>query len=96
MKLVALKKSKPGKKKRKEHSSSIEEKHEKNPFFQLYKNTCLKIETAADKISSSVEASSTPTNPVPSISEVMKMGKDCGVQEKNCSNAHNHLPDHQT
>ncbi|XP_034586696.1 uncharacterized protein [Setaria viridis] len=83
VKLAALKKSKPGKKKRKEHSSSIVEKEEKSPFFRLYKNTCLKIETAADKISSSVEASSAaPTNPVPSISEAMKMVKDCGVQEK--------------
>ena len=43
VKLAALKKSKPGKKKRKEHSSSIEEKDEKSPFFRLYKNTCLKI-----------------------------------------------------
>ena len=83
VKLAALKKSKPGKKKRKEHSSSIEEKDEKSPFFRLYKNTCLKIETAADKISSSVEASSAPpTNLIPSISEAMKMVKDCGVQEK--------------
>nr|XP_034586758.1 L10-interacting MYB domain-containing protein-like [Setaria viridis] len=80
VKLAALKKSKLRKKKCKEHSSSIEEKGEKSPFFQLYKNTCLKIETAADKISSSVEASSAPpTNPVPSISEAMKMVKDCGV-----------------
>ncbi|XP_066380810.1 uncharacterized protein [Miscanthus floridulus] len=82
VKLVSLKKSKLGKK-RKEHSSSIEEKDKKSPFFRLYKNTCLKIETAGDKISSSVEASfAPPTNPVPSILEAMKMLKDCGVQEK--------------
>ena len=50
----------------------------------MYKNTCLKIETAAEKISSSVEASSAPppTDLVPTIAQVMKMVKDCGVQEK--------------
>jgi len=41
VKLAALKKSKPGKKKRKEHSSSIEEKDEKSPFFQPYKSPSL-------------------------------------------------------
>jgi hypothetical protein len=56
VKLAALKKSKPGKKKRREQSSSMEEKDEKSLFFRLYKNTCLKIEIAVDKISSSVEA----------------------------------------
>ncbi|AQK58486.1 hypothetical protein Zm00014a_009536 [Zea mays] len=83
VKLAALKKSKLGKRKRKDCSTATEEKDEKSPFFRLYKNTCLKIETAAEKISTSVEASSTPpTNPVPSIAEAMKMVKDCGVQEK--------------
>jgi hypothetical protein len=83
VKLAALKKSKLGKRKRKDCSTATEEKDEKSPFFRRYKNTCLKIETAAEKISTSVEASSTPpTNPVPSIAEAMKMVKDCGVQEK--------------
>nr|TKW31405.1 hypothetical protein SEVIR_2G104000v2 [Setaria viridis] len=83
VKLAALKKSKPRKKKRKEYSSSIEEKDENNPFFRLYKDTCLKIETAADKISSSVEAlSAPPTNPIPIIAVAMNMVKDSGVQEK--------------
>ena len=40
VKLAALKKSKPGKK-RKEHSSSIEEKDKKSPFFQPYKSPSL-------------------------------------------------------
>ena len=37
-----------------------------------------------EKITSSVEASSAPfaTNLVPTISEVMKLVKDCGVKEK--------------
>jgi hypothetical protein len=82
VKLAHLKKSKPEKKKRKEQSSSMEEKDEKSPFFRLYKNTCLKIETTVNKISSSVEASAAPTNPVPSIAEAIKMVQDCGVQEK--------------
>jgi hypothetical protein len=59
-----------GKKKRK----AVEDKDEKSPFFRMYKNTCLKIETAAERISTSVEASSAPpTNLVPSIAETMKM-----------------------
>nr|TKW36703.1 hypothetical protein SEVIR_2G457200v2 [Setaria viridis]TKW36704.1 hypothetical protein SEVIR_2G457200v2 [Setaria viridis]TKW36705.1 hypothetical protein SEVIR_2G457200v2 [Setaria viridis] len=46
-------------------------------------NTCLKIETVAEKISTSIEASSAPpTSQVPSIAEAMKMVKNCGVQEK--------------
>jgi hypothetical protein len=81
--LAALKASKPGKRKRKSSSTATEEKDEKSPFFRLYKNTCLKIETAAEKISSSVEASSAPpTNLVSTIAEAMKMVKDCGVQER--------------
>ena len=83
VKLAALKKLKPEKKKRKESSTATDEKDEKLPFFRMYKNTCLKIETAAEKISTSVEASSAPpTSQVPSIAEAMKMVKDCGVQEK--------------
>ena len=43
----------------------------------------MKIETAAEKISTSVKASSAPpTSQVPSIAEAMRMVKDCGVQEK--------------
>jgi hypothetical protein len=45
----------------------------------------LKIETAAEKISTSVGASSAstlPTNHVPSIKEVIQMVKECGVEEK--------------
>lgn len=63
-------------------SSGVEEKDEKSPFFRLYKNTCLKIENAAERISTSVEASSAPpTNLVPTIAETMKVVKECGVQE---------------
>jgi uncharacterized protein YdcH (DUF465 family) len=82
VKLASLKKEKLGIKKRKGRS---EEKDEKSPFFRLYKNTCLKIETAADKISTSVEASSASapsTNQVPTIKEAMQMVKKCGVEEK--------------
>jgi uncharacterized protein YdcH (DUF465 family) len=82
VKLASLKKEKLGIKKRKGH---FEEKDEKSPFFRLYKNTCLKIETPADKISTSVEASSASapsTNQVPTIKEAMQMVKKCGVEEK--------------
>ena len=50
----------------------------------MYKNTCLKIEGAAEKITSSVDASATPlqTNMIPTIAEAMKIVKECGVQEK--------------
>jgi hypothetical protein len=77
-----LKKEKSGIKKRKGRS---EEKDEMSMFFRFYKNTCLKIETTADKISTCVEASSTSTpstNQVPSIKEAMQMVKECGVEEK--------------
>jgi hypothetical protein len=48
----------------------------------LYKSTCQKIETAAEKISTSVEASSAPpTNHVSTIAMTMKMVKECGVEE---------------
>ncbi|CAO2209508.1 unnamed protein product, partial [Urochloa humidicola] len=83
VKLAALKKSKQGKKKHKDSSTATEEKDEKSPFFRLYKNTCSKLESAAERISTSVEASSVPpTNQVPTIKEAMQMVKDCGVQEK--------------
>nr|TKV96148.1 hypothetical protein SEVIR_9G410300v2 [Setaria viridis] len=71
-----------GKKKHKGTSIGVEEKDEKSPFFRLYKNICLQIENAAERISTSVEASSAPpTNPVPTIAETMKMVKECRVQE---------------
>ncbi|TVU02465.1 hypothetical protein EJB05_52018 [Eragrostis curvula] len=54
MKLAELKKAKPAKKKRKDNSTATEEKDEKSPFFRLYKNTCKRIETAADKILSGI------------------------------------------
>jgi len=65
-------------------SGTVEDKEDKSPFFRMYKNTCLKIESAAEKITSSVEASSAPleANLVPSIAHAMKMVKDCEVQEK--------------
>ena len=48
----------------------------------MYKNTCLKIETAAEKISTSIEASSAPpTNLVPSIAQTVNMVIECGVEE---------------
>nr|XP_034604280.1 uncharacterized protein LOC117864330 [Setaria viridis]TKW03639.1 hypothetical protein SEVIR_7G053600v2 [Setaria viridis] len=72
-----------GKRKRKGTSIGVEEKDEKSPFFHLYKNTCSKIETATERISTSVEASSaSPTNLVPTVGETMKMVKECGVQEE--------------
>ena len=82
VKLDYVKKPKENKK-RNESSNANEEKYEKSPFFRLYKNTCQKIGTAAEKISSSVEASSALalTNNVPSITDVMQMVKDCGVEE---------------
>jgi hypothetical protein len=44
----------------------------------------MKIESAAEKITSSVEASSASSqaNLVPTITQAMKMVKDCGIQEK--------------
>jgi hypothetical protein len=49
----------------------------------LYKSTCQKIETAAEKISTSVEASSAPlTNHVPTVAMTMKLVKECGVEER--------------
>jgi hypothetical protein len=96
IKLASLKKAKANKKrkescndkeetsnkKRKESSNANKEKDEKSPLFRVYANTCDKIGIAADKISSSVVASSAPpTNHAPSIADVMQMVKDCGVQE---------------
>jgi hypothetical protein len=83
VKLATLKKAtKSGKRKYKDCCSATGAKEEKNPFFWLYKKTCLKIQTAAEKISTSVEASTHPTNLVPTIKGAMQMVKDCGVQEK--------------
>jgi hypothetical protein len=44
----------------------------------------MKIESATGKITSSVEASSAPSqgNLVPTIAQAMKMIKDCGIEEK--------------
>jgi hypothetical protein len=79
IKLASSKKPKPAPKKHKKMSSVVEEQ-EKSPVFRMYKNTCLKIESVADKITSSVQAPS-QANLVPSIAQSMKMLKDCGVQE---------------
>jgi hypothetical protein len=67
---------------RKNKRKGLADKDEKSPFSRMYKTTCQKIEAAAEKISTSVEASATsPCNAAPTIKEVMKMVKDCGVQE---------------
>jgi hypothetical protein len=61
----------------------IEDKEERSPFLQLYKNTCSKIQ-GVEKLISSVEASSaslTSTH-IPTIVEAMRMVKKCGVYEK--------------
>jgi hypothetical protein len=63
-------------------STSAKEKDEKSPLFCLYKNTCQKIETATEKISISVDASSAPpTNHVPTVATTMKMVKENRVEE---------------
>jgi hypothetical protein len=82
--ITPIEKPKPAEKKRKQLSSPIEEKEEKSPFFRMYKNTCMRIESAADKIGSSLEASSAPpqSSRVPTITEAMRIVKDCGTQEK--------------
>jgi hypothetical protein len=49
--VAVSKRSKPGKRKHKASCTAAEEKEEKTPFFRLYKNTCLKIETTTEKIS---------------------------------------------
>jgi hypothetical protein len=71
------------KRKRKGASTGAEEKDEKSPFFRLYKSACQKIETVAEKISTSVEASfAPPTNHVPTIAMTMKMVKEYGVEKE--------------
>jgi hypothetical protein len=84
MEITRNEKPKPAGKKRKQLSSPTQEKEEKTPFFWMYKNTCTRIESAANKIGSSLEASSAPpqSNPVPTIAQAMRMVKDCGIQEK--------------
>ena len=48
----------------------------------MFKSTCEKIEAAAEKISTSVEASSPSLcNAVATIKAVIRMVKDCGVEE---------------
>ena len=81
LKLAALKKK--IEKKRKATNNIVEEKEEKSPFLKVFKGTCGKIETAAEKIASSFEVSSTSSrhNQVPSMAEALKMVTDCGVEE---------------
>ena len=70
------------KRKHKGSSTGVEDKDEKSPFFRMYKNTCLKTETAAERISTRVEASSAPpTNQIPTIAEAINMVKECGAEE---------------
>ncbi|XP_066350300.1 zinc finger CCCH domain-containing protein 43-like, partial [Miscanthus floridulus] len=79
VKLADLKQK--GKKKRKSSCTIAESKEEKSLFYRMYKNTCLKIESAADRISSASATSASPTNGVPTIGEAMKMVEECGVEE---------------
>ena len=81
MQLAALKRKND--KKRKKDQLIIEEKEEKSPFLRLFKKTCSNIGTSAEKIASSVEASSAPPhiNQVPSVKEALVMVKECGVKE---------------
>ena len=81
LKQAALKKKQE--KKRKAAANVVEEKEAKSPFLKVFKDTCGKIESAAEKIASSFEASSATShnNRVPSIAEALKMVKDCGVEE---------------
>lgn len=81
--LSGLQKQK-GKKCKAPSSHGMEDKEERSPFLRLYKNTCSKIQEGVEKITSSVEASSTPltSSQVPSIAEAMRMVKECGVKEK--------------
>ena len=83
-KTAEIKLNKPKTNKKRKEEMANEEKDEKSPFFRLYKQTCHKIETGVDKITSKVEASSTPnpTHHVPTIAHVMKLVKECGVEEK--------------
>nr|TKW27926.1 hypothetical protein SEVIR_3G289651v2 [Setaria viridis] len=76
-----------GKRKRKGTSIGVEEKDKRSSLFRLYTNTSLKIENVAERISTSVEASSAPpTNLVPTIAKTMKMVKECGGETRNYSN----------
>jgi hypothetical protein len=78
--LVCQKKSK----KRKTPSfHRIEDKEERSPFLQLYKNTCSKIQ-GVEKLISSIEASSASlmSTHIPTIVEAMRMVTKCGVYEK--------------
>jgi hypothetical protein len=95
MEITPNEKPNPGGKKRKQLSSPTEEKEEKSLFFWMHKNTCMRIESAADKIGSSLEASSAPpqSSPVPTIAQAMRMVKDCGIQEK--IDAHSYLINHE-
>jgi hypothetical protein len=79
VKLADLKQK--GKKKRKSSYTIAESKEEKSPFYRMNKNTCSKIESAADRISSASATSASPTNVVPTIGEAMKMVEECGVEE---------------
>jgi hypothetical protein len=97
MEITPNEKPNPATKKRKQLSSPTKEKKEKSPFFRMYKNTCMRIESAGDKIGSCLEASLAPPqfSPVPTIAQAMRMVKDCGIQEKNCFDAHNYLINHE-
>jgi hypothetical protein len=79
VKLAALKQK--GKKNHKSSCTATEGKEEKSPFYRMYKNTCLKTESATDRISSASATSASPTNVVPTIGEATKMVKECGVEE---------------
>ncbi|PNT75998.1 hypothetical protein BRADI_1g42753v3, partial [Brachypodium distachyon] len=78
-KLPSVKKGKETKKRKIE-----QDKEEKSPFLRLYKTTCAQIGDASKKISDSVSSSSGPSsvNQIPTIAEVMKLVKECGVKEK--------------
>jgi hypothetical protein len=80
VKLADLKKK--GKKNRKNSCTIAESKEEKSLFYQMYKNTCLKIESVADRISSVSSTSASPTNVVPTIGEAIKMVEECGWKKE--------------
>lgn len=71
-------------KKRKHLPSMAKDKEDRSPFFWMYMNTCMNIESVAEKMTSNVEASSTPpqANLVPTIAHAMKMVKECDIEEK--------------
>jgi hypothetical protein len=76
-----------GKKKRK----AVEDKDEKSPFFRMYKNTCLKIETAAERISTSVSIICSSNQ---SCSFHCRDNED--GDRRNISNVHSQLPNSST